>query len=508
MSREQTQSRSSADGYRFSTPEKLSVDYWKFDRRDRYWLGTMLAVTLIVAQLHPLFFVAGVVVTLLSLLRTSNARLYEVLIRNTRKLTVTRLHGGKIVAEDHKKSQRLMPYDEIVTVSNPKTNAQIMSMLRLERGSYGVLIVGDGAATPMLGRWQQAIRTAVLGRQLRQMVNLGVSWVMQIRPWNVQPFDQFKANALHERAYMPKSPIDPDTSEDNELATYGRFLHDYLIAQEKAFHKKAREVVMAVPLIMAGNTALESSSGEIGVTELKRSPIVSRAHQVVKYLKRYGVVRPRIATEQELVAYLRQTWDCVGLAGNNGYYKRTHDGLGGLARFKDYLPKNITYHPKCLEVDGNFIAFLRARSLPPSVEPGWLADVFSVLNEDGMPINMTTATLGSVVNKKGEVRSLNVFIPLRKLIESKYLSPQFRSSDNIASHRQALEREQELSANQKRMQDFLFLQLVFGSSIEELEADVDCVSNAMEAKDMDPYQVTDPDSMWDCLWVSNGFGQM
>lgn len=508
MNRQSILDHSSTEGHRFHTPESLSGNFWKLDTRDWWWTGTMVAATLVVSQLHWMYFVVGVVFTYLSLLRTSNARLYEALLRNTRRLTVSKVHQGKVVAEDNKKSLRQLPYDEIVTVTDPKTKREIISLLRLGGGSYGVLITGDGAVTPTLDKWSQAIRAAVLGRQLRQMVKLGVSWTMQIRPWNPRPFGRFKASALHDRAWVPKSPIDPDTPEDAELARYGKFLQEVMLAKERVTHQKGRNVVMAVPLIMADNSDLDKAKDDIAEAVLKRSPIVRRAMQVVKYLRRYGVIRPHIATEQELVAYLRQTWDNIGLPGDDGYYKRTDDGKAGLAKFKDYLPRNVRYHPNCLEIDGNFVAFLRTRKLPPTVEPGWLTNSFSVLDDDGNPINMTTATIGSVVSKKSEVRGLRTFIPFRKLIESRYLSPQFRSYDNIESHRLALERERELGANQKRMQDFLFLQVVFASNPEDLEFYFDCVSNVADSKDLEPYRVTDPVSMWDCLWASNGFGAM
>ncbi|MGB4957068.1 MAG: hypothetical protein WBO49_01305 [Candidatus Saccharimonas sp.] len=499
---------SSTEGHRFHTPENLSGGFLKFDTRDWWWTGTMVVATLLVSQLHLWYFLAGFVLTYVSLLRTSNARLYEVMLRTTHRFTVRRFHGGRVVAEDNKKSLRQLPYDEIVTITDPKTEREVINLLKLGGGAYGVLIVGDGAVTPTLDKWSRSIRTAVLGRQLRQMMRLGVSWVMQLRPWNPYPFSRFKASAMHDRAWAPKSPIDPDTEEDAKLAQYGKFLQEVMLAKERAVQQRGREVVMAVPLVMAGNDDLDRAGNAIEEVVLKRSPIVRRAMQVVKYLRRYGVIHPRIATEQEMVAYLRQTWDAAGLAGKNGYYKRTNDGTAGRVKFKDYLPRKVSYHPGCLEVDGNFVAFVRTRKLPPSVEPGWLDNVFSVLDDDGDPINMSTATIGSVVNKKSEVRSLRMFIPFRKLIESRILSNQFRSTDNIESHRLALERERELSINQKTMQEFLFLQVVFAASLEDLEYYLECVTNVLEGKDLEPYRVIDPDSMWDCLWASNGFGQM
>ena len=468
----------------------------------------MVVATLIISQIHPLHVVTGIVLTYLSLLRTSNARLYEAALRSTRRLTVRRLHGGRVVTEDNAKSLRRRPYNKITTVIDPETGEEVISLMKLGNGEYGVLVIGDGAVTPTLGTWLQAIRTAVLGRLLRQMKKLGVSWTMFIRPWNHRPFNRFKATAMHDRAWLPKSPIDPDTPEDAELARYGAFLLEVMQAKERAVHQKGRDVVMAVPLVMADNADLDRAGKDIAETVLKRSPIVRRAMQVVKYLRRYGVIRPRIATERELVMYLRQTWDVVGLTGDDGYYKKVDDGMAGLIKFNDYLPRNVNYHPGYLEIDGNYVAFLRIRRLPPSVESGWLNNVFSVLDDDGNPINMTTATIGSVVNKRSEVHGLRTFIPFRKLVESRILSNQFRSYDNIESHRLALERERELSMNQKTMQDFLFLQVVFAPNPEDLEFYVDCVMNALDGKDLDPYRVTDPDSMWDCLWASNGFGKM
>lgn len=508
MTRQTSMDRQSTDDFRFSTPVHLAYDFLKFDSRDLYWLATATMITLTLSQLHPVYFVTSAVLTLVSMMRTSNSRVYESVIRNSQRFIVKRFAGGMMVDETKIKTRLRLPYDQIVTVRDPKTGVEVISMLKLGGGSYGVLIVGDGAETPSQGRRMQSVRAALLGRQLRQIVELGVGWVMQVRPWNPWPFNKYKANAIHDRAYMPKSPIDPDTPEDAELVKYGRFLNEVLRAKEAVLHQRGRDSIKAVPLVMAGNSDLDKAKGTISYTLLKRSPIVSKANKVLKYLRRYGVPEPRIASESELVAYVRATWDRYGLPGETGYYKQSHDGKAGLAKFTDYLPRNIVCHSNCLEIDGNYVAILRARELPEMVEPGWLNRAFSVLDDDGIPINMTTATIGSVVSKRGESLSLGQLIPARRMLERRYMRTDFRSSGNLESHRQAVARERELGANQRRMQDFLVIQVVFADNREDLELYLDNVYNVAEDLGLNPYRVTDPRSMWDCLWASNGFGRL
>ncbi len=508
MDRQMSTSRQSADDYRFSTPGHLAYDYHKLDTRDKVWLGTVAVIALALLQLHPIYFLTGIVVMVVSLTRTANARLYESVIRNTKRLMIMRQTTSKIVDEDRIKTQFRLPYDQIMTVRDPDTNAEVISLLKLGAGKYGVLILGDGASTPMLDWRFQSVKAAMLGRELRQIVQLGVGWVMQVRPWNPWPFNQFKNVALHDRAYMPKSPIDPDTPEDAELERYGRFLNQVLAAKTTVLHQLARDSTMAVPLVMAGNTALDKAKDTITLTLLKRSPIVSKANRVLKHLKRYGVVNPRIASRSQLVDYIRATWDSVGLPGDNGYYKRSHHGKVSAAKLTDYLPRNVVAHGNCLEVDGNYVAFLRARALPEMVEPGWLNRAFSVLDDDGIPINMTTATIGSVVSKRAEMLGLGQLIPAVRTIKRQYMSPEFRSSGSIASDRAAVARERELGDNKARMNDFLLIQVVFADSRDTLEMHFDNVLSVADDLGLNPYRVTDPVTMWDALWASNGFGEM
>lgn len=512
----------------FAAPPHLSMRYTELDGNDVAW-SILLAVVFFVV-----FMVWGavpyglyvLVFYLISMIRLNSGRLYQTVADEVMNTGLLLFRKGYIWRSKEKSTYPDLPFGTVIELleeagedDTGKMRYTSQGLIPLGRNdTYGVILLGDGAATATQPIRSQHNNMTDLGRRLQVKSNVGISWVFRTRPPNLWPLRDYYGLALNPYVFKPESEAEfaawarqspgfGGTVSDPGRRKRHQLLHRLAEETQQVYAERGREVTMAMPIVISGNEKLSKKNAEtIDVRALKSSPIIRTARQHVLNLRTYGVSNARIATAAETLAFVRSTWDSKGMPA---YYDAQHAGKANSVEGTEHLPsKYIKAGRDYIEIDGNFIGIVCAQSMPELINPLSFHSLFSLLGDDGRPISMTLATVGATINARKEAWIIEKAIDLREAFFSWYSGSGRRSYRAKERTNLDEERSRQLGRAHYRIHNFNVLAVIHAESLDDLEADVQVAMEAFDAKGLRPARIKGPQQMQRALWSSSGFNVM
>ncbi|QQS21475.1 hypothetical protein IPM09_03035 [Candidatus Saccharibacteria bacterium] len=491
-------------------PTQLSQRYFEMDEPD-IWLTVIMVCSIAMITMTIGYLPYGGLLSLMLvglLYRTNTTRVYRIPNDGIANLHL-RLRKKNVMWDEASGTPPPIPFivDEIIDESRAS-----IGLFRIKGASdaYAVPILGSGASTTTKSLVEQYRRSKEFAKRLEHLgAGLGISWVYRTSPSNPWLTRQYVGMAVNPYVFVPEGMVKdadgrPVIAEADLTPRQRRHmtLHRLVGELQDMDETLPREVTMALVLTTTGNKKLTSSGDNVDVRTLRRSPIMRAARRIERDLQSWGVNDAHIATGGEALRFFRSTWDSVGMPA---YYDDEQAGLAGTVTSRRHLmTRRIEGYPDYLVIDGNYIGITRVTAQPELIDPSYFLDGFSLLDDDGHPINGTFAKVGQAVNLRNESRFLGRFIALGRSAADLYLSGRYRTNEAIARDESLEARDRMLGELNYYLQNYNLIWVTVSPSLEAHRDAMVIVEEMMERKGMGPKPVKGAVQQWRALWSATG----
>ncbi|HRC27761.1 MAG TPA: hypothetical protein PKV96_00045 [Candidatus Saccharimonas sp.] len=488
-------------------PTRLSQRYFELDEPD-VWLSVVFVTSIAMITMTIGFWWYGLVLTLtlvILLYRTNTTRVYRIPIDGIVNFNIKR--KKHVMWDVASGAPPPVPFivDEIID------DSVSMGLFRIKgtNDAYAVPIIGTGASTTTKNLMEQYRRSKEFAKRLEHLgAGLGISWVYRTSPANPWPTRTFIGSSINPYVFVPEGMVkdsagNPVIEESNLTPQQRRHMTLHKLAGElqKIDETLPCEVTMALVLTTTGNQKLRRAD-TVSTRTLRRSPIMRDARRIVRDLREWGVMDAHIATGSEALSFFRSTWDSVGMAG---YYDDVQSGVAGAIGSRRHLMAHrIEGYPDHLVVDGNFIGITRVTTQPEMLDPTSFLDGFSLLDDDGHPINGTFAKVGQAVNLRNESRFLGRIIALLRAATDLYMSGRYRTNEAINRDESLEARDRMLGELNYYLQNYNLIWVTVSPSLEAHRDAMVIVEEMMERKGLGPKPVKGAIQQWRALWSATG----
>jgi hypothetical protein len=494
-------------------PTQLSQRYFEMDEPDM-WLTVITVCSIAMLTMTIGFWPYGGLLSLLLtgwLYRTNTTRVYRMPVDGIANLDL-KYHKKNVMWDAASGTPPPVPFivDEIV---DETTDESIVSMglfrIRGTNDAYAVPIIGSGSSITTKSLIEQYRRSKELAKRLEHLgAGLGISWVYRTSPPNPWPTRQYIGAAINPYVFVPEGMV-KDTEgkpliEEADLTPRQRrhmTLHRLAGELQAMDETLPREVTMALVLTTTGNQKLVKND-RVDLRTLRRSPIMRAARRIERDLQSWGVTDAHIATGSEALRFFRSTWDAVGMPT---YYDDEQAGIAGTVTARRHLMTHrIEGYPDHLVIDGNYVGITRVTTQPEFIDPSYFLDGFSLLDDDGRPINGTFAKVGQAVNLRNESRVLGRLLALGRSAADLYFSGRYRTNEAIARDESLEARDRMLGELNYYLQNYNLIWVTVSPSLEAHRDATVIVEEMMERKGMGPKPVRGATQQWRALWSATG----
>jgi|GEM_PF-4225799 len=480
--------------YEIKAPTGLETRFGNFDNADWVWNGICWMGILYTTTgwgLFSLHAVAAIVFWVLGTYRLLNGRVYQLVLDGLANLWRLLVKKGIVWQHTSRRPYPRMPLSKIISIDEKDTNKSVVPIGN--DGTLAVFILGSGWKHATDEAAAQRMHMEELAVRIRSLKGVGVSWLYLNRPLDLWPLRNFAAEALAPGVFMPRTFDDAgeEILEPDDSTLRDQTLHDLAKEQQRVTAKIGRDstavMVLLIPAKLAVNRQelAKNKTGEITKREYRKDPAMRIADKMVLALKKYGVSDAHVATTAETASIIRTSWD--GEART--FYDLLHDRGNEVVKEALFLPQqHIVATRSHIKADGNYLGFIRMTAMPEVVTPLSFSKLYGIKNDEGKPISLAVTVLGTAVSARNESRWLDRLIPIREAFLSLF-SGTYRSVESREARGENEQRKRELVASGYLRYDYIPFLTVNATSLEELEDNIQCVSEVMERLGLEPKQI-------------------